>query len=173
MQLPDLLRPHEAALVRALAASPVMADWPEGEGYLVAESPEAVAAVLIPILHDHLRRPSVARIAYLFRETIKNAAGKAGKAGAKLTYLADLDFTIEFNWTSWRSLTAEQRVALVDHELAHCAWDGEKERWALREHDIEEFRDIVQRWGLWHPALERFGKDVIAAQTDLFAVPAP
>ena len=36
-------------------------------------------------------------------------------------------------------------------------------------HDVEEFSAIVEKWGLWMPDLERFGKVVTeASQMSLF-----
>lgn len=168
MNLPEKLVPVRRELIAALGL-PILAAWPEESSFALAPQAEAIGRVLIPVLHDHLNTPHpAARIAYLFRKEIKNKAGVASKAGGKLQFLSDYDFTIEINWTAWRLMTAEQRIALVDHELLHCAYDFEKEKWAMREHDVEEFREIIDRWGLWHPALRTFGQSVTTAQTSLF-----
>ena len=167
MEVPDLLREYAKTLLTALNV-PTPGEWP-GEPFVPADQPEAIARILIPVLHSHLEEPLEARIVYLFREKLSKKAAVASKAGAKLVYLGEVDFTIEFDWTQWRTLTAEQRIALVDHELCHCAWDGEHEKWAMREHDVEEFGEIVQRWGLWQPRLKDFGVYVKPhVQTELF-----
>ena len=46
----------------------------------------------------------------------------------------------------------------IDHELCHAAGrDPETQAWTLRTHDVEEFEDIVKRWGTkWRFDLERF-----------------
>ena len=59
----------------------------------------------------------------------------------------------------WSGLTKAQKVALVDHELCHAVQkvskDGES-GYGMRNHDIEEFSEIVQRHGLWTQGLETF-----------------
>lgn len=76
-------------------------------------------------------------------------------------------FVIEIAQDEWRShLDEAQRLALLDHELAHChvaiEYDEDNPEMEIgrtleiREHDIEEFRAIVERHGLWHHGLEDF-----------------
>jgi predicted SprT family Zn-dependent metalloprotease len=166
MNLPKALEPVRVELIRALTG-PVLASWPEESSFELCPVGERIAAIIGPVLHEDLAK---ARIAFLFKKEIKDKAGTAAKAGGKLQFLTSYDYTIEINWTAWRQMTAEQRVALIDHELTHCVYDHEKQKWVLREHDIEEFREIVDRWGLWHPALKTFGESVQSAQTTLFEV---
>lgn len=87
------------------------------------------------------------------------------KAGSKLRFHAELDFVLEFNWTVWQDLTAEQRIALVDHELSHLG-RGDEEQWILLHHDVEEFTGVVKRWGAWQPELLQFAQAI--RQLDLF-----
>lgn len=158
--LPEPLLARTEDLAWALK-TPRVATWPDGTAYLPAEEPEAIRRILVDELHSHL---ASARIALLFREEIagrgKTILGKASKASAKIAFLAGLDFIIEFNWTTWYQLNGRQRIALVDHELAHCGYDSEKDRYLLWPHDVEEFGSIVQRWGLWLPDLATFGQVV-------------
>lgn len=176
LHLPAELQPLSEKLTDALL-EPVLAEWPTGDegakaGYTVAHQAERLGRVLIPALHEVLQN---ARIAYLFREDMKAGGrrklGQASKVGAKVHFLTEHDFILELNWSAWRELTSEQRIALVDHELEHCDYDFETSRFTLRDHDVEEFGAIVRRWGLWQPTLERFGRDVsqALAQTELFA----
>lgn len=156
MRVPQPLSGHVRALTEALA-TPALAAWPEGEAYQDAPPPAAIAKIIIPVLHRHLLEPGKARIIHLFKENLPRSLAKAEKVGAKVRFLSDWDFTIEYDWTQWRQLSAEQRIALVDHELCHCAYDSDSEKWVLREHDVEEFGEVVDRWGLWRPALTEFG----------------
>lgn len=140
----------------ALAKS-TFGNWPEGEKFVGAAQAEAIGAVLVPAFHGELK---LARISYLFRETIssggRDAWGQAGKAPPKWRLLASVDFTIEINWSIWKEIGPEQRLALVDHELEHCTTNEETDEWASHPHDLEEFHTIVDRWGLWRPSLEAF-----------------
>lgn len=170
LRLPDAIADLDLKLAKALN-TPVPEIWPEAEKFLPANCPEAVAKVLIQSpLHNRLVNASVA---YVFREEITQSGrvkgGVASKASGKLAYFTGHDFVIEFNHTVWLHLTPEQRIALVDHELAHCERDEETGAWTMRDHDVEEFSDIVGRWGLWTPDLRGFGAAIKHAQLDLFA----
>jgi predicted SprT family Zn-dependent metalloprotease len=163
-KLPPALDARRRQVLEALG-TPVLAEWPEGDRLTDADQPEQIAQAIIPLLHTEL---ASAKIAYLFRETMERQGrirlGTAAKAGGKLAYLARVDFTIEFNWTAWLRLSPSQRLALVDHELCHCTQDTEKGTWAVRHHDVEEFGEVVRRWGLWQPDLQTFAAAVKAGQ---------
>jgi hypothetical protein len=164
-RLPDSLRGQRLALTHALSRVNVPAEW-SGQSFEGAEQPAAIADVLVSTLHRHLGN---AKIAYLFREKMTDKLAVASKAGGKLAFLANVDFTIEFDWEKWRLLTAEQRIALVDHELCHCGVDDEKGKWVMWPHDVEEFGGIVHRWGLWRSNLTDFGAHMRPhLQGDLF-----
>jgi hypothetical protein len=85
--------------------------------------------------------------------------GWASKDPDKFTEL----FVIEVPKDVWDRLDEKQKVALVDHAL--CRLDveipdqGDKDRRLLvRDPDIAEFNAVVERHGLWRPALEDFIK---------------
>lgn len=172
--LPTELQTRHADLLEALN-HPKDYDgekWPQGTQFMDAYAPEAVAKILIGVLHDHLQGY---RIAYIWREAMaRNGAvvlGKAKRAAGELHYFSEFDFVLSFNWSTWGGLTPRQQVALVDHELEHCIVEvtdkGTKP--ALAPHDVEEFTEIIERWGLWRPSLEQFGAAVQkAAQLSLF-----
>ena len=83
---------------------------------------------------------------------------------------APFDFVILLNqdFVTNPTVTDEQRLALLDHELMHATvkldptthepMTDEKGRtvYRLRKHDIEEFGDVVERHGLWKKDLEHF-----------------
>jgi hypothetical protein len=77
------------------------------------------------------------------------------------------DFLMLIDKSWWRIATLHQRHALIHHELMHADHardkDGEPKfhdngdpMWAIREHDIEEFNDTVERFGLWKDDLVNF-----------------
>jgi len=167
LKLPEELEECRDHIVDALTA-PIPGGWPEDAVLLDAEQPEHIARAIIPALHLHLMN---AKIAFLFKRTMaqgdKVILGKAGKASPELRFLADYDFVISFNWKTWPELTHAQRVAAVDHELSHCGYDFESEKYVIVQHDVEEFSGIVQRWGLWKSDLVPFGQ-ACARQLSLF-----
>jgi hypothetical protein len=170
LKLPTKLADLDLKLLKALN-TPVVHTWPEEEKFLDAACPEAVAKVMIHSSDLHARLAS-AKIAHLFRPEIVTAGrakgGVASKVGGRVAYLTDLTFIIEYSHKVWLQLTPEQRIALVDHGLAHCERDPETGAWTLRDHDVEEFSEIVGRWGLWTPSLRGFGMAIDSAQTELF-----
>lgn len=74
-------------------------------------------------------------------------------------------FVIEISYDTWRDLDDNQRIALVDHELSHCAFDVDDEGapvLSMRHHDVEEFTGVITRNGLWKADVQQLG--VIAAE---------
>jgi len=168
LRLPAEVEPARKKLDSAFQ-TPVLGEWPEDEKVLTADQPEAVAGALVGVTHQHLVNAS---IAFLFQKGMKRrdhtTLAKASKASSKVKFLTAHDFIITVNWEAWRDLRPEQRIALMDHELAHCDRDPDTGAYTIRHHDVEEFSEIVRRWGLWQPELVSFGRAV--KQLDLFAV---
>lgn len=77
------------------------------------------------------------------------------------------DFLMILDHTFWSNAPMLQRTALVHHELLHADHkrdkDGEplftedgRPRWGIRPHDIEEFNEVVRRYGAWLPDIRSF-----------------
>jgi hypothetical protein len=136
-----------------------------------ARAPEvaAIGARLIEHFHPHL---SGVRVDFLFvsKPPVVGGEKKSGRARVVRglwAYLAgepkrdgepEEFFVIEIWRTAWLKLKAEQRVALVDHELCHCGYDDEHDTLKIIPHDIEEHNAIAERHGAWHGGLELFGE---------------
>lgn len=132
-----------------------------------------IAKALIKKYHEHLKDAAIAYVMKTVEDDDDKApkpgrVGKHPKAGyARLVpklyrLLAGYDFVIEIDEFYWNFLEVEQQEALVDHELSHCARD--EDGWYIKDHDVEEFREILERHGFWKPSLEEF---VNAAQPHL------
>jgi hypothetical protein len=93
--------------------------------------------------------------------------GKFRKVPPLYRGLTGLDAVVEIVADGWERLNAEQREALVAHELCHGSMS---ERGALRveKHDLEEFRFVVAQWGAWDEGIRAFGE-----QLDLFTQRGP
>ena len=117
--------------------------------------------------HEHLLP---VRVEYVFRdEAVKNGDhtvwGRAHKVTGMKAMLATADaensngcdfFIIEIAYDIWRLLSPAQRTALVDHEMCHLGvevLESGAHKLVLRNHDVEEFVDVVSRHGLWRPIL--------------------
>lgn len=94
--------------------------------------------------------------------------GKMKKANELERELHGFDAILLLNQEHWRILKPEQRRALVDHELCHLAPAMDpttleqkvdahgRKCWRTRKHDLEEFRDVVQRHGMYKADIASF-----------------
>lgn len=123
--------------------------------------------------HDELR---FAAIALAWRKALKPdidghiVLGKCVRVTDLHREFEAYDFIVVLNKEYWEAFSPEQRLALMDHELCHAAarldaktseqQQDEKGRkvWRTCKHDIEEFREVVERHGCYKADLEAFAK---------------
>lgn len=137
--------------------------------YEFANEAKDIVDDLIPQYHERLAECHISPIC-IFRSKHTKSKGRAVYAKAKIITglpafiahnLGDPDaeelsgrriWVIEIAKDLWfDELSLEQRVALIDHELSHFdPIDG------IRGHDLEEFRGVVERHGIWRPDLMHF-----------------
>lgn len=148
--------------------------------------PKEIAARLVAECHEFMDlRMGEPAILFLMRASPKIKAGKwvlgetclprfmggLSPVGAWLLAKAcggtSPDFLMLIDSAWWREADANQRAALIHHELKHIviATDPEGEKrfdddgnpqWSLGGHDLEEFRDTVRRFGAWAPDIRPF-----------------
>lgn len=147
---------------------------------LIPFDPENVFAATIhrmkqEIVDEHHDDLKFARIALAWCTSWKPDAdgrvilGKCVKASDLHRELSPFDFVVLLNRGFWTDLkvTHEQRRALLDHELCHAGvtYDqrgepvvDERGRTVYRiiKHDLEEFSQVVERYGIWKRDIERF-----------------
>lgn len=69
------------------------------------------------------------------------------------------DFVMQLNEDAWAGLSDEQKLMVVDHELCHAAPDLDRDGnqkldarerlcWRCRKHPIQEFPEIIERYGV-------------------------
>jgi len=101
--------------------------------------------------------------------------GMCKKASDLDRELHGYDFVILLNRNYWPSFTDAQQLAIIDHELSHAdvkkGEDGEIQRddsgrivYRTKRHDLEEFRAVVERHGLYRTDLEDFAKAIEQAK---------
>lgn len=136
--------------------------------------------ILREIRDKHHKELEYASIALAWRKSLKPdkdghlILGKCIKASDLAKEFAPFDFIILLNREVWRDMdfTVAKKRALVDHELCHAAtsidkWGEQKydERgrpvYRVRKHDIEEFRAIVERHGVYKRDLELFAEALL------------
>lgn len=108
------------------------------------------AEKIIKEFHPELEK---AKIGFIYRSEAswssdKMVIGHAKKVSSQDHPFMDYDFVIWLAMDVYQKYDQKRREALIDHELCHCFMteDGEAK---LRHHDIEEFKAIVERYGLW------------------------
>ena len=86
--------------------------------------------------------------------------GKCSKATGKWKYLIHKDFVIEVWGAFWNTAERKVKEALLLHELKHVDFSEDEETgeitWRIRRHEVEEFHDVVEKYGAWNPDLEEF-----------------
>lgn len=69
------------------------------------------------------------------------------------------EFIVLLNADRWELLSIDQRRALIDHELCHCAISVDEagdRKPRIQGHDLEEFDAVVRRNGMWKKDIEHF-----------------
>lgn len=126
------------------------------------QAPEIVLTMAQEIIEAHHKERRLlheARICFVMRDEAPVSRGKqkwgaASKFPDKLRPHLDYDFLIWLAKDVWVGLTEEQRMALIDHELCHC--DYSQLSPSILPHDVEEFSEIVERYGYWKYDLMQF-----------------
>jgi hypothetical protein len=147
--------------------------------FVLCDEARVLGEELIPDYHMHLKE---ARVLYVFcgKPMTRNGRvvlAKAMKFNDLNRFFTSLgaeppdeeetaggcDFAVIVNRKEWEeNLTPKQRRAVVDHELCHCI-RNHKGKWAMRNHDVEEFAEIIDRHGMWFEDVAAFGKSVAGA----------
>jgi hypothetical protein len=155
------------------------------DGLPADKDPRVIAEKVLDFDEHNDIRSGNALIDYLFRTTEKRKHGRKvlGMCYAKPGVQGDLsdlfddmlvrllgrtpDFLIVLDYEYWTEATPLQREILVHHELLHASQakdlfgaprfdrDGNP-MWALRPHDLEEFNDVVRRYGVHSEDVETF-----------------
>lgn len=127
-----------------------------------AEPVESVAGGLIPNYHPEL---AGARIMYVFvseasKKNGKEVWGTAKKFSGFNEWILEHDFLLTVALDKWQELTSHQRTALVDHLLERCTGEEDENtgdmKWSVRDPDIQEFPNVLHRWGAWNEDLQGF-----------------
>lgn len=98
---------------------------------------------------------SNATIVYLSSDLEKKSKGKlvcgeCEKIPEKYKWAVPCDFTITVFEPNVERFTDEQIRILLLHELLHVGIDrdGNEESYSVKPHDVEDFREVIERYGL-------------------------
>lgn len=148
-------------------------------------------ALMDKLIGAHHTEIADAKIALAWRFGFKEdkdghiVLGKCKKCSDLDREAHDFDFIIILNYEFWNDgqTTDAQRAALLDHELCHASVStdaqGEEKMdvhgryvYRVRKHDVEEFREIVDRHGIWKQDLQQFAESIRAAKKQPLLHPA-
>jgi hypothetical protein len=152
-----------------------------------------IAERLIYDHHPHLRDAEELIEFYIRDDGGVNWAGKCKKCSSFERFLTGMMFHIFIIEPAFKHWPMDKLEALVDHELCHIrrrpgmgvidsatgqvirqewADKDDPDSWYIREHDVEEFSDIIHRHGLWEVGVEKFAEAVREAdhQMTLFDI---
>jgi hypothetical protein len=134
-----------------------------------------------PLIRDHHDHLKTARILWLTTNAKRKRGDKTVLAtssrmsviqrflsGGMEAIEDGYDFLILISATQWRSLTAAQQLALVDHQLCRCGLrqtvnrrtGATTETWCALSPDVEEFSAVIRRHGLWLTAQRNFAEAI-------------
>ena len=107
--------------------------------------------------HEHLNSLRIACLAVDGMKTRNMETwAKIRKATPVEQCLSAADLILVINESVWRELSKAQRIALLDHEFCHAAWDPKKGEIKMAHHDLEEFNAVVRRHGYWRESIKLF-----------------
>lgn len=131
------------------------------------KAPDEVIKMALEIIAEHHPELLEFSVGFIFRSEASVSAGRrilgqASKVTGKYSPLLDLDGLVWLAADEWPRLSINQKRALIDHELCHFGVN-EDGNLVMIGHDIEEFRCVVERYGLWTSDLRAFAPSVIQA----------
>lgn len=95
--------------------------------------------------------------------TNQNVHGRCIRCSSELMHYAGVDYIIEISKLTWDLLDDKAKYLLVYHELLHIKIEYEENKdeykFKLRKHNIEDFREIIERHGVsWLSFVEQTKK---------------
>lgn len=98
-------------------------------------------------------RDGKCRIAFQYAKGEKKSGGKVVFADTervkdKFKEFMPYDFVITFYEGNTFHLGDVQMEHLMYHELKHVGYDPEDEKFTVIPHDLEDFKDVIDKWGV-------------------------
>lgn len=155
----DLKTEHKAQIIKDLRKQLSLVD------YEVSDDLQALGEKIISAMPElQIIRDFNIKVGYVLSYEAKRNKGTEVRADCRKvngTYTAYLpfDFLITFYEPNTYHLTENQKKILMLHELRHIGL-GEKGL-RIENHDIEDFKDILQRFGIEWSGLDQDVPDII------------
>ncbi len=130
--------------------------------------------------HEHLIEANIAlawNLSWSADPDGRLILGKCKKVDDLGRQLHGFDFVILLNKDAWAEMDTAMRRALLDHELCHAQVKLDKNEdivhdengkivYRCRKHDLEEFRDIVRRHGMWDDGIRDFVREAVRSSNE-------
>lgn len=85
----------------------------------------------------------------VFKDSLKSSwRARIRIVSGYLSTLTNKKFVLEVHKADWDSSTTEERALVVFHELMHIVFDEEKNKYKLRKHDVQDFYEVLKKFGL-------------------------
>ena len=140
--------------------------------YILNDEAAQIAVNLIDEFHPRLTHIKVAHLLKIMPVPKQKKAMKVQRQGKKITLAKtskvspkmaalvseDYKFVIEYGSLYWNQMDDKTKRALVDHELCHCGCDVDG--YYLVNHSVEDFSEIIDRWGFWKKDVQEFADTV-------------
>lgn len=109
--------------------------------------------------YDRFKHISPDQITLIFKVCIKNRFIAETRKIPSLyrTFIPGKDFIITLFRPTWEPMNLPQKVAVMYHELVHIGWDNEKAEYKMVRHDVEDFKELIEKLGFnYENALDLF-----------------
>ena len=121
------------------------------------EASQSVIHTAEELIDKYHKALSTARIAFVFRSEEQEINGRiylarVSKVPEKMQPFMEFDYIVWVSENRWINMSEKQREALIDHELCHMGLSNTG-GWKIKLHEIEEFREILERYGAWNDDL--------------------
>jgi hypothetical protein len=122
-----------------------------------SEAPQSVIHVAEELIKKYHGILGEARIAFVFRSEEQELNGRVilaqvSKVPEKMQPYMEFDYVVWVAENRWINMPDKQREALIDHELCHMGMSSTG-GWKIKPHNIQEFREILDRYGAWNDDL--------------------
>lgn len=118
---------------------------------------EKLAEIASKVIDEHANlhhlKDDRCRIVYQYSDEEKKNRGKTVYADTekikdKLKAVLPYDFLITFYRPNTVNLTDDKMEKLMYHELRHVGFDPKNGKHSVIPHDVEDFRDVIDVWGI-------------------------
>ncbi len=134
------------------------------------EVPNEVLSLAKELIDQYHQQLKECKIGFVFRSEASYSGGKVvlgttSKVTEKIKPMLseELDILIVLAEDMYADLSSERRRALIDHELCHIILNSNTSTWTTKAHDVNEFNEVIERYGLWSNDLMWVGPTIAKA----------